>query len=94
MPLWKFTAPPEMEMLSTIFLQTYHRFADHFFACYQNLMPFTMLESSQFQFEIFASDDSDFGRLFSDYLTRPDAAMQKPSPQPAAITEPVTADSK
>jgi hypothetical protein len=52
-----FAGPPEMELLSTMFLQTYHRFADHFFACYQNLMPFTMLESSQFQFEIFASDD-------------------------------------
>jgi hypothetical protein len=52
-----FTAPPEMELLSTMFLQTYHRFADHFFACYQNMMPFTMLDSSEFQFEIFASDD-------------------------------------
>jgi hypothetical protein len=52
-----FTAPPEMELLSTVFLQTYHRFADHFFACYQNLMPFTMLDAEKFQFEIFASDD-------------------------------------
>jgi hypothetical protein len=52
-----FTAPPEMEVLSTMFLQTYHRFADHFFACYQNMMPFTMLDSKEFQFEIFASDD-------------------------------------
>jgi len=52
-----FTGPPEMELLSTMFLQTYHRFADHFFACYQNLMPFTMLESEKFHFDIYASDD-------------------------------------
>jgi hypothetical protein len=52
-----FTAPPEMDLLSTMFLQTYHRFADHFFACYQNLMPFTMLEAEKFHFEIYASDD-------------------------------------
>jgi hypothetical protein len=52
-----FTSPPEMEMLSTMFLQTYHRFADHLFACYQNLMPFTMLESDKFLFDIYASDD-------------------------------------
>ena len=44
--------------------------------------------------EIFASDDSDFGRLFSDYLTRPDEPVPKPSPLPAATTEPVTADAK
>jgi hypothetical protein len=52
-----FTGPPEMELLSTMFLQTYHRFADHFFACYQNLMPFTMLDPHKFQFDIYASDD-------------------------------------
>jgi hypothetical protein len=52
-----FTAPPEMDLLSTMFLQTYHRFADHFYACYQNLMPFTMLDPARFHFEIFASED-------------------------------------
>jgi hypothetical protein len=52
-----FTSPPEMDMLSTMFLQTYHRFADHLFACYQNLMPFTALESDKFLFDIYASDD-------------------------------------
>jgi hypothetical protein len=52
-----FTNPPQMDLLSTMFLQTYHRFADHFYACYQNLMPFTMLEAPNFHFEIYASDD-------------------------------------
>jgi hypothetical protein len=52
-----FTSPPEMELLSTMFLQSYHRFADHFFACYQNLMPFAMLDSEEYKFEIYASDD-------------------------------------
>jgi hypothetical protein len=40
-----------------MFLQSYHRFADHFFACYQNLMPFAMLDSEEYKFEIYASDD-------------------------------------
>jgi hypothetical protein len=52
-----FTGPPEMDLLSTMFLQTYHRFADHFYACYQNLMPFTMLDPTRFHFDIYASDD-------------------------------------
>jgi hypothetical protein len=52
-----FSGPPEMELLSTMFLQNYHRFTDHIFACYQNLMPFTMLDPDRFHFEIYASDD-------------------------------------
>jgi hypothetical protein len=52
-----FTGPPEMDLLSTMFLQTYHRYADHLFACYQNMMPFTMLDPEKFLFDIFASDD-------------------------------------
>jgi len=52
-----FTEPPSMDLLSTMFLQTYHRFADHFYTCFQNLMPFTMLDPEKFHFEIYASDD-------------------------------------
>ncbi len=35
--------------------------------------------------EIFASDDSDFGRLFSNYLTQPASAGQKPPTIPAVV---------
>jgi hypothetical protein len=52
-----FTAPPPMDLLSTMFLQTYHRFADHLFTCYQNMRPFTMLDPDKFHFEIYASED-------------------------------------
>jgi SPFH domain / Band 7 family len=34
--------------------------------------------------EIFASDDSDFGRLFSNYLTQPAGTSRKPQSSPAA----------
>jgi hypothetical protein len=34
--------------------------------------------------EIFASDDSDFGRLFSNYLTQPVGTLRKPQSAPAA----------
>ena len=36
--------------------------------------------------EIFASDDSDFGRLFSDYLSQPATATHKPPVLPAATS--------
>lgn len=40
--------------------------------------------------EIFASDDSDFGRLFSNYLTQPTSAAQKPPAIPT-VAPPATA---
>ena len=40
--------------------------------------------------EIFASDDSDFGRLFSNYLTQPTSAAQK-SPTIPTVAPPATA---
>jgi hypothetical protein len=52
-----FTEPPKMELLSTLFLQSYQRFSDYFFVCYQNLSPFAPLDASKFLFEIYASED-------------------------------------
>ena len=52
-----FTEPPPMELLSVTFLQSYHRFADHFYSCFQNLAPSAPLQSDSFMFEIFASED-------------------------------------
>ncbi len=52
-----FAEPPPKELLSVTFLQNYHRFADHFYTCYQNLTAFSPLQSDSFAFEIFASED-------------------------------------
>jgi hypothetical protein len=52
-----FSEPPAMDILSTLFLQTYHRFTDYFFICYQNLLPYTPLDPEKFIFEIYASED-------------------------------------
>jgi hypothetical protein len=52
-----FTEPPRMELLSTMFLQSYQRFSDYFYVCYQNLLPFAPLDSEKFMFEIYASED-------------------------------------
>lgn len=52
-----FTEPPKIEWLSTLFLQSYQRFSDYFFVCYQNLLPFTPVDATKFGFEIYASED-------------------------------------
>ncbi|HEY4310205.1 MAG TPA: SPFH domain-containing protein [Pirellulales bacterium] len=44
--------------------------------------------------EIFASDDSDFGRLFSNYLTQPNGGAGKSPVRPAAIPDSTTAGTK
>ena len=37
--------------------------------------------------EIFAADDSEFGRLFSNYLTKPAGSTNKPPAIPAATSD-------
>jgi hypothetical protein len=44
--------------------------------------------------EIFAADDSEFGRLFSNYLTKPAASTNKPPATPAATSDPSATQSK
>jgi hypothetical protein len=44
--------------------------------------------------EIFASDDSDFGRLFSDYLTQPGGSARKSPALPAVTPDATTAGAK
>jgi hypothetical protein len=59
-----FNAPPPLESLSPVFLKNYHRFADHAYICFQHLKPFQALDSKQFDFEIYASEE--YARLLSE----------------------------
>ena len=52
-----FEMPPALESLSPVFLTNYHRYADHAWMCFQNLRPFHAVDASQFQFELFASEE-------------------------------------
>jgi hypothetical protein len=52
-----FTEPPSPGVLSNLFLQSYQRFSDYSYICYQNLAPFSALDSDKFFFEIYASED-------------------------------------
>jgi hypothetical protein len=59
-----FEEPPPPRSVSGIFLKNYHRYADHAYICYQHLKPFLQLDSTKFQFEIYASEE--YARLLSD----------------------------
>jgi hypothetical protein len=59
-----FEDPPPMEVLSPIFLNHYHRYADHAYICYQHLKAFLALDGKSFQFEIYASDE--YARLLAE----------------------------
>jgi hypothetical protein len=52
-----FCEPPEASQVSTDFIRNYFRFADHMFACRQQLQAFTELTVDNFQFEIYASGE-------------------------------------
>jgi len=59
-----FNSPPPIETLSAILLKNYHRFADHAYICFQHLRPFHEVDSRQFDFEIFASEE--YSRILSE----------------------------
>lgn len=59
-----FSDPPGFEKLSPVFLENYHRFADHAYICYQHLQSFLPIDASHFHFEIYASEE--YARLLSD----------------------------
>ncbi len=48
---------PPAEMLSADFMQYYHQFADHFFACGQQLFRFKRISSRDYNFELYASGE-------------------------------------
>jgi hypothetical protein len=63
-----FSAPPPLDTLSPVFLKHYHRFADHAYICFQHLKPFQALDTRQFEFEIYASEE--YARKLSDQWER------------------------
>lgn len=52
-----FAEAPDHTLLSPDFVKNYYRYADHLFACHQQLSPFTEIRSRNFQFELFASGE-------------------------------------
>ena len=56
--------PPAFETLSPVFLENYHRFADHAYICYQHLNSFLPVNAARFQFDIYASEE--YARLLSE----------------------------
>ena len=59
---------PSAELLSPLFLKNYHRYADHLFACYQRLSPFTLIGSDNFPFELYGSEE--YSRKLSEQFER------------------------
>ena len=52
-----FAEVPERDSLNAEFIRNYYRFADHMFACAQQMNPFPEIRSKNFQFELFASGE-------------------------------------
>jgi hypothetical protein len=59
-----FNSPPPVESLSPLLLKNYHRFADHAYICFQHLQPFLTLDPSQYEFQIYASEE--YSRLLAE----------------------------
>jgi len=52
-----FNEVPERDVLATEFIRNYYRYADHMFACTQQMSPFAEIRSKNFQFDLFASGE-------------------------------------
>jgi hypothetical protein len=52
-----FCAPPEESMVSSDFIRNYFRYADHMFACRQQMQAFTEVTVDNFYFDIYASGE-------------------------------------
>ncbi len=52
-----FEALPGRECLTGDFVRYYHRFADHMFACHQQLFQFERIRPADFEFQLYASGE-------------------------------------
>ena len=52
-----FTEPPDETTVSSEFIRNYFRFADHMFACRQQMQAFTEIGTTNFHFDIYASGE-------------------------------------
>jgi len=59
---------PPSELLSPLFLKNYHRYADYLYTCYQKLSPFTVIDSGNFPFELYGSEE--YSRKLSELFER------------------------
>ncbi len=59
-----FVNPPDLNTLSPLFLENYHRFLDFLYICYQNLNPFTEAMAKEFSVEMYAS--AEYSQMLSD----------------------------
>jgi hypothetical protein len=59
-----FEEPPDVDMLSPMFLEHYHRFADYSYICFQQMKPWQPMDGNGFDFKIYASEE--YSRLLSE----------------------------
>lgn len=52
-----FAEVPDRTILNPEFIRNYYRYADHMFACAQQMNPFTEVRCKNFQFDLFASGE-------------------------------------
>ncbi|MBL8230859.1 MAG: hypothetical protein JNL98_20360 [Bryobacterales bacterium] len=52
-----FADVPERDLLNLDFIRNYYRYADHMFACTQQMAAFTEIRCRNFQFDLFASGE-------------------------------------
>jgi len=59
-----FEEPPEIEMLSPMFLEHYHRFADYAYVCFQQMKAYEPMSGTVYDFKIYASEE--YSRILSE----------------------------
>ena len=59
-----FDQPPPMESLGAKFLQSYQRYADYLFICYQTMVQYRSLDQDGFVFDLYASEE--YAKLLAD----------------------------
>ena len=52
-----FEEPPDIDVLSPMFLEHYHRFADYAYICFQQMNAHQPLDGVRFDFQIYASEE-------------------------------------
>jgi hypothetical protein len=52
-----FAEVPERDLLAPEFIRNYYRYADHMFACHQQMAQFSEIHCKNFHFELFASGE-------------------------------------
>jgi len=56
------------DVMSSVFLTNYHRYADHLYACHQGLNSLTVINSNIVQFELYGS--AEYSQKLSEQFER------------------------